>query len=140
MPTSIPKPLVLTNQWFIVASVLVAWIANQPATLFIPLVVGLISLFFKKNVVIELAKPFLKKPFNEYPQEDVAQQQFNQWIAVICQAVALVGAYSGITAVYFIFSGMVATAAFVAILGFCVGCFIRFQWQQYRYRRSQKSA
>lgn len=140
MPTSIPKPLVMTNQWFIVASVLVAWIANQPAILFIPLVVGLISLFFKKNIVIELAKPFLKKPFKEYPQEDLAQQQFNQWIAVICQAIALIGAYTGIQVLYFVFSGMVAAAAFVAILGFCVGCFIRFQWQQYRYRRSQRNA
>ena len=35
-----------------------------------------------------------------------------------------------------VFTAMVAIASFVAILGFCIGCFIRFQWQQYRYKKS----
>ena len=33
---------------------------------------------------------------------------------------------------------MVALASFIAILGFCVGCFIHFQARQYLYRRRQK--
>ncbi|WP_338448266.1 DUF4395 family protein [Niallia oryzisoli] len=37
----------------------------------------------------------------------------------------------------YIFTIMVATAAFIAILGFCIGCFILYQWKQYQYRRAQ---
>lgn len=32
---------------------------------------------------------------------------------------------------------MVGIAATVAILGFCIGCFIHYQWRMYTYRRKQ---
>nr|WP_309225027.1 DUF4395 family protein [Paenibacillus sp. JMULE4] len=34
----------------------------------------------------------------------------------------------------YLFAGMVAAAAFVAICGFCVGCFLYFQFKQLRNR------
>ncbi|MFD6441717.1 DUF4395 domain-containing protein, partial [Peribacillus sp. NPDC060186] len=30
----------------------------------------------------------------------------------------------------------VGLASFIAVLGFCIGCFILYQWKQYIYRRS----
>ncbi|RKI98125.1 DUF4395 family protein, partial [Butyricicoccus sp. 1XD8-22] len=38
----------------------------------------------------------------------------------------------------YIFTIMVAVASFVAILGFCVGCFIFYQLKMFKYRRSLK--
>ncbi|MFL6560384.1 MAG: DUF4395 family protein [Bacillus sp. (in: firmicutes)] len=45
----------------------------------------------------------------------------------------------GWTTLGYVFTILVAVAAFVAILGFCVGCFIHYQWKQYKYRRRASS-
>ncbi|WP_373566085.1 DUF4395 family protein [Mesobacillus foraminis] len=44
----------------------------------------------------------------------------------------------GWTAAGYVFTIIVALAAFIAILGFCIGCFLLFQWKQYTYRRSHR--
>ena len=82
---------------------------------------------------MRLARQFLRKPLSEYAAEDRIQQQFNQCIAVICLAIGLAAYAAHWTIVAYVFTAIVALAAFVAILGFCVGCFIRYQWSQYRY-------
>jgi hypothetical protein len=133
--TTIPKPLVTFNQWFILLSVVISLITGYYFILLLPLSAGTIGLLTGYNPVLKLAGKFLSKPYSSYPQEDKAQLQFNQTIAVICLALSLIGFYAGITALGYIFSIMVAVASGVALLGFCVGCFIRFQWQQYQYRK-----
>lgn len=133
---TIPRPLVKTNQWFIVLSVLISWATEQEWVLAIPLAAGLIGLFFGFNPIMRFAAIFLKKQPSEYIPEDWDQQQFNQVIAVSCLAIGLVSFIAGWNTVAYLFTTMVALAAFIAILGFCIGCFIRFQWKQYMYKRS----
>lgn len=135
-PRSIPRPLVRTNQWFIVISVLLAWLSGQIWLLALPLAAGLLGLLFGFNPVMRFAKLFLRKPSSAYIPEEWDQQQFNQIIAVVCLAIGLIAFLAGWTAIAYIFTAMVALAALIAILGFCVGCFIRYQWKQYRYKRS----
>ncbi|MDQ0270510.1 DUF4395 domain-containing protein [Cytobacillus purgationiresistens] len=135
---SIPRPLVKTNQWVIVGSVVLTWITGQVWILAIPLIAGLIGLIFGTNPIMSLAKLFLKKHPTEYIPEDRDQQQFNQTIAVVCLAIGLISFLLGWTIVGYIFTVMVGLAAFIAILGFCIGCFIHFQLNQYKYRRSLK--
>ncbi|USK33414.1 DUF4395 domain-containing protein [Bacillus sp. F19] len=137
---TIPKPLVLTNQWFIVLSVACTWITGSGWILLIPLIAGLMGLLFKFNPIMKTAKLFLRKKPSEYIPEDFEQQQFNQMIAVICLSLGFLGYMMNWMTLGYIFTAMVALAAFVAILGFCAGCFIRFQWQQYRYRRHSKQS
>ncbi|SFA88097.1 MULTISPECIES: DUF4395 domain-containing protein [unclassified Bacillus (in: firmicutes)] len=133
---TIPKPLVLLNQWFIVISVLITWFSGSHYFLMVPLLAGIFGLVFKFNPVIKFGALLLRKEPQSYFQEDWNQQQFNQMIAVLCLGLSL-GSFSlGWNISGYIFSAMVAAAAFVAILGFCIGCFIRFQWQQYQYRKS----
>jgi hypothetical protein len=134
---TIPRPLVRTNQWFIVLSVISSWISGQEWILAIPLLAGLLGLVFNYNPVMRLAKLFLRKSPSSYIPEEHSQQQFNQVIAVVCLALGLASFLIGWTIAEYVFTIMVALAAFVAILGFCIGCFIRFQWQQYRYRKSK---
>ncbi|MFZ3578653.1 DUF4395 domain-containing protein [Virgibacillus sp. DJP39] len=133
---SVPRPLVRLNQWFIVASVVLTWVTGQEWILVLPLIAGLLGLLFSFNPVMRLGKLFLRKNPSEYIPEDHAQQQFNQVIAVACLALALVSYTMGWTVLAILFTTMVALAAFIAILGFCIGCFIRFQWMQYRHRRT----
>lgn len=134
---SIPRPLVRTNQWFIFLSVVATWVSGQAWILLLPLVAGLLGMFFDYNPVMKVAKRFLKKNPSAYIPEDKDQQQFNQLIAVSLLALGFVGYTLNWYAVALTATIMVATASFVAILGFCVGCFIRFRWQQYRYHKAQ---
>lgn len=135
----IPRPMVRTNQWTIVLSVLITWITNQPFFLFIPLIPGLIGIIFGVNPIMAAAKAFLRKPLSSYYLEDKSDQQFNQKIACTCLLLAFIGFYFHIPILGYVFSVLVFLAALIAILGFCIGCFIRFQWKQYQYRKAQKS-
>jgi hypothetical protein len=135
---SIPRPLVKANQCTIVLSVVLTWILGQEWILLVPLLAGLSGLLFGFNPVMQLAKLFLRKDPKEYIPEDWEQQQFNQKIAVTCLAVGFVGFLLGWNTVGYVFTIMVAVAATVAILGFCIGCFIHYQWRQYQFRRAHR--
>jgi membrane associated rhomboid family serine protease len=134
---SIPRPLVRTNQWVIVLSTLLSLFTGYYWLLLLPLLSGLSGLLLHFNPVMVLAKKFLRKPSNAYIPEDKAQQKFNQTIAVSCLSIAFVSFLLHWTILSIVFSVIVGVAAFVAILGFCIGCFIHFQWSQYRQRRIQ---
>ncbi|MDP4172017.1 MAG: DUF4395 domain-containing protein [Bacillota bacterium] len=133
---SIPQPLVKVNQWFIVISVLAAWFTHQYLILALPLFSGLMGLIFGFNPIMKTAKLFLKKDPSAYQPEDWEQQQFNQLIAVVCLAAGLLSFAMNWNVAGYAFTLMVALAAGIALLGFCIGCFIRFQWKQYRYKAS----
>lgn len=137
-PPFIPRPLVRTNQWIIVLAVLLTWLTGQYWILAIPLLAGLSGIFFGINPIIKIAKLFLRKPMNAYIPEDREQQKFNQTIAVVCLAIGIVGYGVHLQVLAYVFTAIVALAAFVAILGFCIGCFIRYQWTQYRHRQTVK--
>ncbi|MFX3675104.1 MAG: DUF4395 domain-containing protein [Paenisporosarcina sp.] len=132
---TIPKPLVLANQWTIVLSVVVAIITQSAWILIFPLVCCLLSIFVKFHPVMSIVKGFLKKPLSQYIQEDPFQLQFNQWMALSFLIVAVVSYVMNWTILFNVASILVGIAALVAILGFCIGCFIRFQYQQWQFRR-----
>ncbi|WP_062235544.1 DUF4395 domain-containing protein [Fictibacillus sp. FJAT-27399] len=133
---SIPRPLVRLNQWFIVLSVAAVWLTGFEWVLLLPLAAGVSGLLFRFNPVMQFGKLFLQKPPSSYVPEEWNQQQFNQKIAVACLFFAYLSYILHYTIAAYVFTIMVFFAAFIAILGFCIGCFIRFQWQQYQYRRS----
>ncbi|WHY97895.1 DUF4395 domain-containing protein [Peribacillus simplex] len=133
---SIPRPLVRTNQWVILLSVATALLTGQIWILVIPLTAGLLGLLFNFNPVMRLAKLFLKKKPSDYIPEDHSQQQFNQAIAVVCLGLGFISFLLGWNVTGYIFTLMVGMASLIAILGFCIGCFILYQWKQYSYRRS----
>jgi membrane associated rhomboid family serine protease len=133
---SIPRPLVKTNQWVIVISVLLTWVSGQEWFLLLPFISGVLGLLYGFNPIMQIAKRFLKKKPEEYIPEDWEQQQFNQKIAVACLGIGFISFLVGWNTVGYVFTILVATAAFVAILGFCIGCFMLFQWKQYKYRKA----
>lgn len=139
-PISVPRPLVRVNQWTIFLSVILTWITGQYWLLAIPLIANLLGIFTGFNPIMRFAKLFLTKDMKSYIPEDIVQQKFNATIASICLAGGLIGFIFQIPAVAYSFTVMVAVASFIAILGFCVGCFIHFQYNQYRYRRSLKNS
>lgn len=133
---SVPRPLVRTFQWVLVTSVILTWIFQFEWFLLIPLISGLSGLLFGYNPVMQFAKRFLKKPKDRYIPEEWEQLQFNQKMAVFCLGGGFFSFLLGWTIVGYVLTALVAIAAFVAILGFCIGCFILYQWKQFNYRRS----
>lgn len=133
---TIPLTLVRANQWVIFLSVLLSLVLQQYWIMLIPLIAGLCGLLFQWNPIMKVASLFLKKPKKEYHQEDWDQQQFNQIIAIVCLTIGSLSFFLNWTVLGYIFSIMVGIASIVAILGFCIGCFIRFQWKKYQYNRS----
>ncbi|UOQ83338.1 DUF4395 domain-containing protein [Gracilibacillus salinarum] len=131
---SIPKPLVQLNQAFILFTVLIG-IFVHPFVLVLPFVTGVITLITKKNPIILLGKPFLRKPATAYPPEDKAQQLFNQWIATICIGLALISFSIGMNWLLYFFSVIVAVASGLALAGYCIGCTIRYRYMMWKYKQ-----
>ncbi len=76
---------------------------------------------------------------SQYIQEDYGQLRFNQWLAV---SFLLIGCMSDLLNWTLLFNAattMVGLAASIALMGFCIGCFMRFQFKQWQYRRKQKA-
>ncbi|MGR9526300.1 DUF4395 domain-containing protein [Priestia megaterium] len=136
---SIPKPLVQLNQLVIVITVLIALLAAK-WLLLLPFLVRVVTLATKRNPVIMAGKKLLKKPASSYQMEDRDQQLFNQWIATICMGVAFISFLMGYTLVGYVFSIMVILAAGVALMGYCIGCTIRYRYMMWKYKRKKHAA
>lgn len=133
---TIPKTLVQVNQAFIVVTVLAAFFFH-PAVLFLPFLNGVYTLITKRNPVILFSRSFLKKPAASYQQEDKEQQLFNQWIATICLGLSLLFFSLGIQSMAYAFSIMVMLAAGVALMGYCIGCTIRYRYMMWKHKRTK---
>jgi len=138
-PAFIPRPLVRANQWTILLCTVASWFV-APWLLLIPLIFNLGGLLFNFNPIIKIGRLFLKKAPTAYIPEDVTQQKFNSCIVIVCTALAFIGFTFGLPVLGYIFSIMVALASGIAILGFCIGCFLFFQINQLKYRMKKKAA
>lgn len=134
-PTFIPRPLVSANQIVIVVSVLIAWVLQSPYYLLVPIIVGSLGFFFDENPVMVFAKQFLKKPFDQYTPEDPSAQRFSQGIALTLLVFAFVAWLFGWNVLANIALTLVIIAATVALLGFCIGCFIYLHLSYYKQRK-----
>lgn len=133
---TIPKPLVQLNQTFLVATVLAGLIVH-PLILLVPFAIGVITLITKKNPLIAFGRRFLPNPPSSYLQEDRDQQLFNQWIATVCLGLALLFFTAGLPIVATVFGAMVIVAAGVALMGYCIGCTVRYQLMMWKHRRAK---
>jgi len=138
MSNTVPRPLVRANQAVIVLSVALSILTNFYWILLLPITANLSGILFAKNYIILTARPFLKKKPSEYIQEDKSDLRFNQLLATAMLCASLLFWLAGNLALAIVFGAMVFVAASVALSGFCVGCFMRFQFNQWKYRRRLK--
>lgn len=120
----IPLPLVRSNQWTLVVTVLAAAAARQPALLLLPWGITVAGLAGgpRWQPVFRVARRAFWRRLADAPREDAATQRFNSLLAGVLLTVALVGSLLRLPAVTWVAAGAVALAAFVATRGFCVGC------------------
>lgn len=134
----VPRPLVRTNQAVIVGSILLSVFTGFYWFLLLPILAGLSGIVLGKNFVILFAKRFLRKAPSEYLLEDKQDLRFNQIIATSLLTLALLADLSGYHLLAIAFAALVFLAASIALAGFCVGCWLRFQLHQWQYRRKIK--
>jgi hypothetical protein len=134
--TTIPRPLVRLNQMVIAISSILYLISGNNFILLFPIITCASSLFFNFNPIMVVGKRFLRKPLNEYVQEDKAQQRFNQILAFSMLVLSYVFSLLNFSILSLVFASMVFVASTVALLGFCIGCFIHYQYHMWKYRRS----
>jgi hypothetical protein len=134
--TTIPRPLVRLNQMFIAISSFMYIISGYNFILLFPILACLSSLFLSFNPIMALGKRFLKKPLNEYIQDDKAQQRFNQILAFSMLVLSYSFSLLKLNILSVVFASMVFIASTVALLGFCIGCYIHYQYHMWKYRRS----
>jgi hypothetical protein len=132
----IPMPVVLLNRWTLVIGVILALVLQQPlitTTLFLILLPAVI--FGQKgSLIFQLGTRLFSSQCATSELEDRRLQRFNNTIAIVLLGLAQVGFVSGISLAGWILAGMVAVAAGVALAGFCVGCFLYYQFKLQRFR------
>ncbi|WP_138755015.1 DUF4395 domain-containing protein [Paenibacillus sinopodophylli] len=137
----IPIPLVRSNQTGIVITLLIAISLQLPwliAVLFIIQVVGLLG-GPRSNLFILAGRPLLAKRLPSAQTEAAELQRFNNSLGVGFLTLSLLSFVIGWTTAGYIFAGMMGAAALAAILGYCIGCTIYFQFKQFRARHLKRS-
>ena len=93
-----------------------------------------IRAIFQFQSVYEVCPFIVKEKALEYIPEDGVQQKFNSCIAITCLFLGFIDFELDKPVMGYIFTIMVVAASGIAILGFCIGCFIFFQLNQFRYK------
>ncbi len=131
----IPIPYVRANQAGIVLIVVLAAVLRQPALIAALWAIQVLGLWqgIRANLIVQLAAPLLRRRVAGAPGESQELLRFNNAIAVLLLTLSLLafwlnpGGWLG-----YILAGFVAVAAFAALCGFCIGCFLYYQFKRLR--------
>ncbi len=127
----IPYPIVAINRGVIVGGVLLGLWLNQPLLTTAVLALLLPAALFGRrgSLIFKIGSTFFKNTVEHAPREDARVQRFNNTIAVILLSGAQIAFLLGAVWLGWVFSVAVAFAALVALCGFCVGCFLYYQFR-----------
>ena len=135
MMKEVPMAYVKANQTGILLFVVAALIWRQPWLIACLWAVQLLGLLLgrKWNLFVRIAKPFLRVQGRPTQAEEL--QRFNNTLAVLFLTLSSLAFLLGMTVVGWIFSIMLLCAAGAALLGYCIGCTVYFQYKQFIARR-----
>lgn len=126
----VPISYVKANQTGIVVVVLLAFAFQWPwlvALLWVIQVLGLIG-GGKWNLFVAVSKGFLPQSSTETQAAELTR--FNNALAVIFLSLSLACFTIGWSMVGYVFTGFLLLAAGAALLGYCIGCTIYYQYKQ----------
>lgn len=132
----IPMPIVTLNRAILCFGILLAiatqqiWITTLLFLILLPAVV-----FGRKySVIYQLGVKLFKNKIQNAEYEDASLQRFNNGIATFLLGISQIAFLFSQYLTGWIFSGMVMLASGVALAGFCVGCFLYYQFKLQKYR------
>ncbi len=134
-------PIVTLNRSLIVTGAALALLTQQPliSTALFALILPAAILGRRASLVYWLGKRLLARQIAQPDVliEDPQTQRFNNILATLMLGFAQLAFVIQNPALGWVFVGMVLVAATVALLGFCVGCFIYYQLRLNRHRLVQ---
>lgn len=136
----IPMRYVKANQSGIVLLVIVSLLLQQPWIIAVLWVIQVAGLWTggRFNPFVAIAKGLF--PYRGNGETQAAElQRFNNVLAILFLTLSLLSHAIGWSIVGAIFSAFLLIAAGVALLGYCIGCTIYFQFKQFIARRKIKT-
>ena len=132
----IPLPIVRLNRIVIVTSVILALVTQQPLVLTALMLVILPAALFgrRASLIFKVGSVVFAKQNTLAPKEDQRTQRFNNIIAATFLVLSNLAFLVGWPIVGWGFAVALAAAATIALLGFCVGCFIFYQFKLQKRR------
>lgn len=132
----IPLPIVTLNRAILTFGVLFALISQQVWITTLLFVLLLPAVIFGKNFspIYLLGTVLFRTRIKSAKYEDTALQRFNNTIAVTLLGFSQIFFLFNQSIAGWIFASMVMIASGVALMGFCVGCFLYYQFKIQRYK------
>jgi len=137
---AIPHPIVTVNRVMLLGGVAIAFLTQQPwiTTLLLAILIAAVTFGPKGSLPFQVGSRLLagrvRNAIATGEVEDRRLMRFNNTIAIVLLALAQVAFLLGASVVGWVFSGMVALAAAVALAGFCVGCFLYYRLRLLQHR------
>ena len=134
--TGIPLPIVTLNRWTLLAGITAGFLMRQPliTTALFFMVLGAVALGPRGSLVFQVGRRLFARRIRTAEREDRGLMRFNNSIALLLLGGAQVSFLFGMPALGWTLALLVAVAAGVALAGFCLGCFLYFQFKLQRYR------
>ncbi len=134
--TGVPLPIVTLNRVFLTFGILIAILTNQIwiTTLIFLIILPAALLGKRYSLIYFVGSRLLTKQIEDSEYEDAALQRFNNTIAASLLAFSQLFFMLNQSIVGWVFAGMVMVASGVALLGFCFGCFLYYQFKIQRYK------
>ena len=132
----IPMPIVTLNRAILTFGILLALLTQQIwlTTILFLILLPTTLLGKQYSVIYWIGSWLFRKKIAVSNYEDAGLQRFNNSIATTLLGVAQIFFLFGQSIMGWVFACMVMLASGVALLGFCVGCFLYYQFKIQRYR------
>jgi hypothetical protein len=136
--TLIPLRIVRLNRLTILLGVTIGYVLQAPLlTTILFAIVALAAIFGRRaSIIYRIGKLALRSPEHESAGEDPRLMRFNNALAAIILGSAQIAFIFHAPPIGWIFSGLAALAAAVALGGCCFGCFLFYQFKLNRARLS----
>jgi hypothetical protein len=132
----IPQPIVKLNQSILLAGVIAGIVFQQPLITTALFIITLGSVLFGKkgSLVYAVGSRILEKQNRDAATDDPRLVRFNNSIAMLLLGFAQIAFLLGAPLAGWILAGMLGIATAVALCGFCLGCFLFYQFNIQRYK------
>jgi hypothetical protein len=132
----IPLPIVKLNRWVLLIGVGTGLLLRQPLFTTALFLILLPAVLFGQrfSLIFRVGQRLFASRLATAEYEDRRLQRFNNGIATTLLGVAQIAFVVGSPVIGWAFALAVATATTVALAGFCVGCFLYYQFKLQRFR------
>lgn len=132
----IPMPIVRFNRAVLVIGISLGLLLQQPlfTTLLFLILLPTVLYGQRGSLIFQIGKRVFARQNERAETEDKRLMRFNNLIATFLLGLAQIAFLLGAPVVGWAFAVMVAAAAAVALAGFCLGCFLYYQFKLQRLR------